>query len=261
MQTAPSMPFHYFVDEAGDPVFYDKNGKLIVGTEGCSKILIIGYIRTVDPGAIRHQLAIARNEIKQDRYLSSIPSVKKSLEFFHAKDDCPEVRHIVYKAIKKMKFKSEFVVARKSEKIFKIQHLSKESVFYNDMFSKLFESRIHMSQLSRIYFAVRGNKIRQAPMNEAIQSAALSFERRHDTKINTMIDIYPQAMTGEPCLQVADYMLWALQRAYNKKETRYLDFVGEKISFVWDIYDPKLPRKSNRYHSRNKFAINKISPL
>jgi len=29
----------FFVDEAGDPTFYDRSGNLIVGQEGCSKIL------------------------------------------------------------------------------------------------------------------------------------------------------------------------------------------------------------------------------
>lgn len=28
----------YFVDETGDTVFYDRNGNLIVGKEGCSPI-------------------------------------------------------------------------------------------------------------------------------------------------------------------------------------------------------------------------------
>lgn len=251
----------YFVDEAGDPVFYDAKGKLIVGTEGCSKLLIIGYVRTIDPAPIRNSLANVRNQIKQDEYLQSIPSVKKSLGYFHAKDDSPEVRHMVYKAIKSMKFKSEFIVARKEEQVFKKSHLGKENIFYNDMVTKLFETRMHVSQASSIYFAVRGNKARQEPLSEAIQNAKLAFERHYDTKINSLVDVYPQTMTGEPCLQVADYMLWALHRAYTKGEMRYLDYVQDKVSFIWDIYDPRLPKKLNRYHSRNRFDVKKISPL
>lgn len=261
MKLPTSQPYSYFVDEAGDPVFYDSRGNLIVGNEGCSKILIIGYIRTEDPSPIRNALSDLRNQIKQDKYLQAIPSVEKSLNFFHAKNDCPEVRQLVYKTIKKLKFKSEFIVARKEEKRFKKIHLGKESIFYDDMVSKLFESRMHVSHINNIYFAVRGNKDRQAPLRYAIQNAILSFERKYDKKVNTLVDVYAQTMTGEPCLQVADYMLWALQRAYTKNETRYLDFMKEKVSFIWDIYDPKEPRKMNRYHSKNKFDINKISPL
>jgi hypothetical protein len=33
----------YFVDEAGDPVFYGKGKKCIVGTEGCSRTFSVGF--------------------------------------------------------------------------------------------------------------------------------------------------------------------------------------------------------------------------
>jgi hypothetical protein len=35
---------YYFVDESGDPCFYDKYGNYIVGQEGCSKMLMLGFI-------------------------------------------------------------------------------------------------------------------------------------------------------------------------------------------------------------------------
>jgi hypothetical protein len=253
--------YSYFVDEAGDPVFYNAKGDFIVGTEGCSKTLIIGYIRTIDPAPIRAAVLDVRNQIKQDKYLRSIRSISKTLNYFHAKDDVPEVRHMFYKTIKNMKFHSEFIIARKEENRFKTSHLGKEGIFYNDMVSKLFETRMHVSQASEIYFAVRGNKTRQTPLTDAIQNAKLAFERNHETKVNSVVYVYPQTMSGEPCLQVADYMLWALERACLRDETRYLDYVANKVSFIWDIYGRKEPQKLNRYHSRNKFDVNKISPL
>ena len=47
----------YFVDESGDPTFYDRHGNLIVGQEGCSPILILGFVETSDPHPIRSALA------------------------------------------------------------------------------------------------------------------------------------------------------------------------------------------------------------
>jgi hypothetical protein len=261
MKNPTDKPHFYFIDEAGDPVFYNAKGEMIVGTEGCSKVLIIGYVRTADPEPIRKALEKVRREIKNDQYLKSVPSIQKSLQYFHAKDDCPEVREKVYKAIRNLKFKSEFIVARKDEQRFRKIHLGKEGVFYNDLVTRLFESRMHIAQVTKIYYAIRGNKVRQAPLSDAIQASKLSFESRHETKVNTLVDVLPQAMTGEPCLQVADYMLWALQRAYNRGDVRYLDFVKPRVAFIWDTYDTRTPKKLNRYHSRNKFDINKISPL
>lgn len=72
----------------------------------------------------------------------------------------------------------------------------------------------------------------------------------------------PQTPSGEPCLQIIDYINWAVQRAFIKGEDRYLKFLQEydKISFIVDIYDlDKYPK--NFYNKKNVFSINKISPL
>jgi hypothetical protein len=39
----------FFVDESGDPTFYDHKGNLIVGHEGCSSLLILGLVEISDP--------------------------------------------------------------------------------------------------------------------------------------------------------------------------------------------------------------------
>ena len=76
---------YFFVDEAGDPVFYNKHKKVIVGEEGCSRTLLMGFISTDSPKEIRDALAKLKNEISHDMYLATIPSIKKSVISFHAK--------------------------------------------------------------------------------------------------------------------------------------------------------------------------------
>lgn len=250
MKKAEGKTTYFFVDEAGDPVFYDKRGRFIVGEEGCSKILMLGFICTDRPEPLRKAILSLKEEIKKDKYLEKIPSIHKTLNAFHAKDDCPEVREKVFKLILKLDFKAEFIVARKIEAIFKKRHQSKMGIFYNDLFSKLFENKIHGNKQNIIYYAVRGNRDRQSVVSEAVQTAILSFEERWKVKIDSEVIVQPQSPMGEPCLQIIDYMSWALQRA----------FVKEKISFLVDIYDTdKYPK--NFYNRRNKFDVKKISPL
>lgn len=79
-----------FVDEAGDPAFYGKGKSIIVGSEGCSRTLMLGFIECGDPQQIRDALSAIRTMVAGDKYLAGIPSVSKSLIAFHAKDDCPE---------------------------------------------------------------------------------------------------------------------------------------------------------------------------
>ncbi|OGY30951.1 MAG: hypothetical protein A3C02_01130 [Candidatus Andersenbacteria bacterium RIFCSPHIGHO2_02_FULL_45_11] len=251
---------YYFVDESGDPIFYNRYGELIVGQGGCSKILLVGFIRTTDPRPIRQALSDLRYEIANDPYLRGIPSLKSSVEYFHAKNDSPEVRERVFKKIVSLDFKAEFIVARKIESIFTKRHNRRENVFYDDLLAKLFENKLHTSAENKIYYAVRGNRIRQEPISSAIQTAILTFEKKWDTKINSTIEVQAQTMTGEPCLQLADYMNWAMQRTFLKGDMRYFNFVKDKISYVADVYDfDRYPK--NYYGSKNLFDANKISPL
>src|SRR3989344_4621061 len=125
MKSKTIKKLYFFVDESGDPYFYDRLGNFIVGKPGCSKILILGFIKTEQPDILRQKLKEVRETTANDEYLKSIPSVKKSLVSFHATDDCPEVREKVYKIIRDLPFKSEFVVARKKENVFTSRHKSK----------------------------------------------------------------------------------------------------------------------------------------
>lgn len=251
---------YFFVDESGDPTFYDRQGRLIVGKEGISPILILGFIKTKDPKSIRSALEKLRKQIAGDKYLQGIPSLAKSLVAFHAKDDCSEVREKVYKTIVNFEFTAELFVARKIQNIFNKRHHGNANEFYDDLISKLFENKLHLSKQNEIYFAVRGNKTRQLPLEQAIDKAIKAFETKTNKKIDSAIKIYPQSPSGEPCLQVIDYINWAVQRAFIKKDTRFYKYIENKIKYLVDIYDiDKYPK--NFYSEKNKFDIKNISPL
>lgn len=260
MKSQTNKHTYFFVDESGDPYFYNRHGNFIVGNSGCSKILQLGFIKTEEPEILRKKIKEIKNLLKTDAYLQDIPSLKKSLHALHATDDCPEVRESVYKEIVTLPFKAEFIVARKKEEIFIKRHRNRPNLFYDDLISKLFENQLHKAEENTVYFAVRGNRTRQVPLEDAIRKAVFTFEKKWNTKIDVGIEILPQRPEGEPCLQIIDYMNWAVQRAFVKQEMRYFTFVRDKISLVVDVYDfDKYPK--NFYHKRNQFHINKISPL
>lgn len=251
---------YFFVDEAGDPTFYDKHGNLIVGEGGCSQILLLGFIRTTSPEILRQEILALHSEVINDPYLQNIPSMKKTAVAFHAKDDVPEVREKVFKKIKQLDFKAEFVIARKIEKIFRNQYKANENSFYDDLIVTLFKNKLHLARKNTIYFSTRGNKLRQKPLEDAIQQAITSFERKWNKKVNGENCIYPQTPLGEPCLQIADYLNWAVQRAFLKGEDRFYKYLEDKVSFLCDIFDFNNYPK-NYYNQKNKFNLTKISPL
>jgi hypothetical protein len=264
MKQATQSPAWYFVDEAGDPVFYGAGKKVIVGDEGCSRILCLGYLHTCDPQQVRDRLAEVRIEIAKSNYLKSIPSLQKSLVAFHAKDDCPEVRHLVYEALMKAEFSAQVVVARKREHQFRVEFGESQERYYEKLIQPLFLNRLHLHSPTTIVFSRRGNKTRQHSFREAVELTANRFHRKYGGASTVEIDVQTNQMVQEPALQGADYILWAVQRAYEKNDMRYFEFCRERIELLVDIYDwEKIKLKGIVYYGRKKnpFHISKASPL
>lgn len=250
----------YFVDESGDPTFYDGLGNLIVGQEGCSPILILGFVETPDPHSLRIALNDLHVQLAANEYLADIPSMKKTNIAFHAKDDCPEVRQAVFTLLRSLDYKAQFVVARKKERVFRNSFHANENEFYDYLISLLFENVLHRYTDNRVYISQRGTRLRQARLEKAVLDGIAKFEERWNHKVETQTKIFPHTAIGEPCLQVIDYMNWAVYRAFVKREMRYFRFIQDKVSLLVDRYDsPKYPK--NWYGRNNPFDIEKASPL
>ncbi len=253
----------FYVDETGDPNFYAKGQKLIVGAEGCSRTFGVGFLRTRTPESIRERLAELRRQVAADRYLESIPSLRKTLHAFHAKDDCSEVRKAVFDCLDKLDFSVQIVVARKVEQIFKTRHHQSQDAFYSDLTSKLFERQLHLANRNTILFARRGDKAKQHTLRAAVEAGVAAFRQKYPTATATSVEVQTAYAAEEPLLQAADYALWAVQRAFERQEMRYFEFLGEKIEVVWDIYDFKMQKSgtSTMYTRKNPFHCDKASPL
>jgi len=260
MKDAAEGANYFFVDESGDPTFYDKPGNLIVGKPGCSPILILGFIETREPSHIRRELDGLHKEIAAEKYLEGVRSIKKTNVAFHAKDDVPEVRQAVYKSIVGLEFKAQFVVARKIERVFRNKCHSREGEFYDGLVAQLFQNVLHRHAVNWVYISRRGTSDRQEPLEAAIRLGVSNFEAKWQTEVATDIKVLTQTPVGEPCLQVIDYMNWAVYRAFVKREMRFYKFVEDKVSLLVDLYDTRnYPR--NWYSRSNPFDIEKASPL
>lgn len=251
---------YFFVDEAGDPTFYDRHGNLIVGQEGCSPVLIVGFIETQNPQALRRSVLTLQQEIVTDPYFQSFPSLQKTAIAFHAKNDAPEVRYRFFKLLATLDFKAQFVVARKVERVFRNNFHAKETLFYDHLVSILFENVLHRHEHNRLYFAKRGSRDRQIPLSEAIQTGIQRFEQKWGVSMTTDVEVQAQTPAGEPCLSVIDYMNWAVYRAFTKGQMGYYQTVADKMSFLVDLYD-KAQYPHNWYNRKNPFDIKKITPL
>lgn len=266
MKQADDKPRWFYVDEAGDPAFYKnaRKKKIIIGTPGCSKVFCVGFLRTLDPQQIRAQLAEVRIKISNTEEFKKVASLRQSLLAFHAKNDYPAIRDMVFEALTKCDFRAQVVVARKHEDVFQQKHDGCPDKFYDYLVTSLFQTQLHLSTENHIVFATRGNKTRQHSLKRAVQLAADRFRKKYKCTTQTTVSVDTGRPIQEAVLQAADYVLWAVQRAFEREEMRFFEILRDKIELVWDIYDREKQKNGMRcIYDRKKcpFDIKKASPL
>jgi hypothetical protein len=277
-------PNHRFLDEAGDTSFYGKGKKSIIGSNGVSSCFIIGMVKFKQPLAdIRKSVADLQNKVANNPFFDVI-SIRKKKEttgyYFHATDDLPEVRKLVFDFIKALDCSFEAVVARKTVERYETKHKGKEQYFYADLLSHLLKNKLRKEDKLVLHIAERGKSTKNHNLDLALEKAkerlaqttnlknSMNTEEWRNTDHITRKDIASNVVFNvtqplqEPLLNVADYFCWAVQNVFEKGETRFYNYLKEKISLVVDIYDEeKYENWKNYYGPKNPLtAQNKISP-
>ncbi len=253
---------HYFVDEAGDPVLFNRRKRIVVGTEGCSSYFILGLMDISEPESLGNDLAELRSQLLADPYLAKVPSMqlerKKTALVFHAKDDVAEVRREVFKLLMNHSMRFFAVVRDKRQVVASVRQRNERSAryrynpneLYDSLVSRLFKDRLHKDDGYHIRFAKRGTSDRTAALNKALEKARRNFEQKWGIASDAPIRV--TATTPKNCagLQAVDYFLWALQRFYERGEDRYLEFVWPSVSLVHDVDDTRQAKYGIYYTQR-----------
>jgi hypothetical protein len=230
-QPSPKSYRHYFVDEAGDGVLFNSKGKVIIGQDGCSRYFLLGLLDVPDPKALSASREALRINLLSDPYFRKIPSMqpgqRKTALAFHAKDDIAEVRREVFKELVKHESLRFFAVVRDKQKVLLEVRKYKNkryhpNVLYDQLTSRLFTDRLHKDDEYSITFATRGSSDRTRAFKEALQIAQSRFQKKWNIQSEAPIHIQSLPASQQPCLQAADYFLWAIQRCYEKREDRYV---------------------------------------
>lgn len=259
---------HYFVDEAGDLTLFNRLGRIIVGTEGVSRFFMVGVMQTGDPERLREELRQLRKELLQDKYLSSIPSMRpesgKTSIAFHAKDDCAEVRREVYRLLSKQDIKMQVAVRRKEilatdlRARYRLGIRWKPDNIYDDLIKRLFRNLLHKADRNVITVARRGKTDRLEALTDAITRAKRNFERQFGLPSDKPTGIFVDVPSNVEALQAADYCLWSLQRLFEKGEDRYFDYMRDHFRLVMDLDDTRRKPYGEWYSDSNILASGKI---
>ena len=240
---------HYFVDEAGDPVLFDAKGRVLVGSEGCSRYFAVGLLDVPDPAMLAAELNTLRASLLADPYFKDVPSMKaeakKTALYFHAKDDLPEVRREVFKLLQRHPLRFSAVVRDKQVVLDYVRSRNqRDSAYryrpdelYDHAVRRLFKERLHKHAAYHIHFAIRGNTHRTSAFRQALEQARQRFAQKKGIAVTSPLNVKAAYPTAKPALQAVDYFLWALQRTYEKREDRFLDLLWPQCSLVVDVDD------------------------
>jgi len=112
--------------------------------------------------------------------------------------------------------------------------------------------------------AARGSSTRAKVLDEALRKAMGRAGRKWgDDQLQAQVVFNVQTPLTEPLLCVPDYLNWAVQRVFERGETRFYDYLRDKIRLVVDLYDHTSYAGSGNYydHKRNPLtAQNKFRP-
>lgn len=241
----------YFVDEAGDGVLYSERGKNNIGLPGCSRFFMLGIADVSCPEHLAVEMAELRRQLLADPYFKDVPSMqpraKKTTLAFHAKDDLPEVRKEVFNLLLRHDVRFFAVIRDKLKVADYVRSRNRadpayrynENELYDYLATRLFKDRLHKEQTYFIMFAKRGAADRTAALCAALEGAKRHFQERWGITSAAQITVRCDSPANHAGLQAADYFLWALQRAYERKEGRFIDLLWPKVSLVHDIDDTR----------------------
>jgi hypothetical protein len=216
------MPRRYlFADESGNFDFSRK--------PGASKYFILTTV-TMESFAAGDALLQLRREMAWE----GLGLVSE----FHATTDAQAVRNRVFDALRAHDFRIDATILEKS-KALPVVRASDENFYVSAWF-------LHLKQFAAsvagaddellVVGASLGTKKKRQSLHAAIEAVV------KQTLPSTRYCVASWAAVSDPCLQVADYCSWAIQRKWERGDGRSYDLVADKIATESDVF------RSQRQH-------------
>ena len=261
-------PLHYFVDESGDGVLFDRRGRPLVLDEGWPQFFMVGLLDVADPEALQKDMDDLRQRLLADPYFKGVPSMKpeggKTALAFHAKDDVAEVRREVYSlllrqdlrftaVVKRMRVVLNYVTSRNQSDPTYRYHPDE---LYDLTVRRLFQQRLHAHDAYDIWFARRNKSDRTRILADTLIAVRDRFCAKNELPpAQSRVDVRSAYLAEHAGLQAVDYFLWALQRVYERGEDRYARLIWGKIALVQDVDDTREKPYGRNYTEKRPLTV------
>jgi Protein of unknown function (DUF3800) len=155
-------------------------------------------------------------------------------EYFHATTDKQNVRDEVFKVLEKAKFTVQATVMEKCKAEPQVC-LSKPQFYkYGYFFHFKFgvSPRLVSQPEALVTTASLGQRRERAAFETAVNDVMVQTRKVKEWKADFM------PCHADPCLQVADYCAWAIQRKWESggKDMRSFDIIKDKIDYEYDLW-------------------------
>lgn len=153
-------------------------------------------------------------------------------DFFHATVDSQAVRDRVYKKILEFDFQVQATICEKAKA--QPQVRQSKARFYQYPWYYHFKHGIkpHIPQHSRLH----------------VVAASIGTKKERDTFTGALTDVMQQTVgndgwrvdfrpsASDPCLQLADYCAWAIQRKWERQDSRSYDLIKGRITYEYELW-------------------------
>lgn len=153
-------------------------------------------------------------------------------EYFHATNDKQAVRDRVFQKIAEHEFTVQATIMEKS----KAQPQTKvdKPTFYQYGYYYHFKhgaSKLLDDQSDALVTtASLGTRKEKVAFEKAVSDVLSQTRKTRDWKADFM------PCHADPCLQVADYCAWAIQRKWERDDTRSYELIKDRITYEYDLW-------------------------
>lgn len=153
-------------------------------------------------------------------------------EYFHATTDKQIVRDRVFELIVQSEFSIQSTIMEKSKS--QPQTRIDKPCFYKYGYFYHFKHGVTKllapSAETLVTTASLGTRREKAAFQDAVHDVMRQTQSNRIWKADFM------PCHTDPCLQVADYCAWALQRKWERQDTRSYDLIKDRITYEFDLW-------------------------
>ncbi len=205
---------YLFADEAGD--FEFRRGKNI------SRYFILCTV-TMTTCAVGHALLDLRRRLAWENAPLG--------EYFHATTDKQVVRDAVFAELANHDFHVQATIMEKTKAQPQVRRDKPRFYQYGWYYHFRFGLRPRLGQYTELLAtaASLGTRRERIAFSDAVENVLLQFA-------GTEWRTYCCPASSDPCLQVADYCAWAIQRKWELNDTRSYALIANRIGYQYDLW-------------------------